>query len=57
MFTKNPKLDKPKPKVIYETHQSPVSIFHPLTNIPIIVGNLEEKDEYKTEPFLPRKAQ
>jgi hypothetical protein len=51
MFKKKPKTGKPKIDDKYELYEQPISIFRPLTNIPIIVGNLEEKDEYKTEPF------
>jgi hypothetical protein len=57
MSMKKATKSKPTTKVVYEVQENPVSIFRPLTNIPIIVGNLEKKDPYKTEPFLSSKQQ
>lgn len=56
MFKKmNPKKNKTDDK--FATQENPAIIFQPLSNMRILVGNVEEKDEYKTEPFPPQKQQ
>ena len=55
MFGKKGAKDKSKKDDKFATQENPVIIFQPLSNMKIMVGNLEEKDEYKTEPFPPHK--
>ena len=55
MFKKKPKPEKNQVEDKLATQEQPVVIFQKLTNMQIIIGNVEEIDEYKTEPFPIQK--
>jgi hypothetical protein len=57
MFKQKSKPKKSKKEDKFATQENPAVIFRPLSNARIIIGNLEEEDEYKTEPFLDKKPQ
>lgn len=57
MMKKKPNQEKSKADDKFATQEHPVVIFQPLSSAQIFVGNLEEKDEDKTEPFLNLEKQ